>query len=118
MPKKSSLDSGPELVRASRAGNLKKVKELIAQGTDVNYNALAGTPLANAVRAGHIGTAAELIRAGADIHKRSLMGSLVECAVTEDQPKMLSFLLKAGAKPGSSDAADKPLLRAAAENKL
>src|ERR1043166_3052057 len=118
MAKKGSANLNPDLITAARSGNVAKIRELLAQGADVDFSPPAGTPLSNAVSKGKIEAAAELIKAGADINQHCLFGTLLEEAVIKKQPKMVAFLLESGANPGANGSDCTPLLRATTANDL
>ena len=70
-PGGAAEDPGDALRRAASAGDLAKVKELLAAGVDVNAaNAYGGTPLSFACDKGHAAVVDLLLERGADIHTR------------------------------------------------
>src|ERR1700683_5410935 len=65
-----------ELHKAARAGNLKQVEALIAEGVPVDAkDSVGGTPLHYAAWAGELGVAEYLIRMGADVNARHANGA-------------------------------------------
>ena len=63
------------LVWAAGQGNTPKVRQILAQGADVNATDQFGkTALMHAARAGHAQTASALVEAGADVNARSASG--------------------------------------------
>jgi hypothetical protein len=92
--------SAEELRRAASAGDLAKVKELVAAGVDVNAaNAYGGTALAFAVDRGHAAVVDFLLDHGADPNaKDTFYGSTpLEWALDGD-PAIVRSLLEKGAK--------------------
>ncbi|MEW6305884.1 MAG: ankyrin repeat domain-containing protein [Verrucomicrobiota bacterium] len=115
---KGKTSLGPALINAARQGDLGKVRELVAQGADVNYAPPAGTPLQNAISSGKPEVAAELIKAGADVNQQTIFGTLVMGAVRSGNPQMLKLLIEAGAELKGGPLGGSPLLQAVTENKL
>jgi ankyrin repeat protein/peroxiredoxin len=89
-----------DLHRAARAGNLKQVQALIAEGAPVNIrNALGGTPLHDAAWSGEKEVAAYLISMGADVNARHAEGGStpLHYAVLTNHPDVVEVLLDHGA---------------------
>lgn len=108
-------DPGEALRRAATAGDLVKVKELLAAGVDVNAaNAYGGTALAFAADKGHAAVVDLLIERGANINARdSFYGSTpLAWAVRHEHLEIVRTLLAKGAQ-GESEA----LIRAATEGR-
>jgi cytohesin len=92
--------SSDYLNKAVRAGNLKQVEELIAEGVPVNgRNSLGGTPLHDAAWAGEKEIAAYLISQGADVNARHAEGGStpLHYAVLTNHPEVVEVLLDHGA---------------------
>lgn len=92
-----------ELHHAAQDGSLDQVKNLIAQGRDVNlFDELSLTPLHHAVEAGHLEVAQYLLDHGADIdaHDEAMAGNTPLANVAgECPPRVARFLIEAGADP-------------------
>ena len=92
--------SSDYLNKAARAGNLKQVQDLIAEGAPVNgRDALGGTPLHDAAWAGEKDIAAYLIQMGADVNARHAEGGStpLHYAVLTNHPDVVEVLLDHGA---------------------
>jgi ankyrin repeat protein len=104
MPKKTAGN----LVEAAKAGDLARVKELIAQGADVNAKTERGKNILEEVyrdrRKEEIACA--LIRAGADVRAANVS---LWMAVAEERAAIVKTLIEAGADVNAGS----PLLRAA-----
>ncbi len=92
-------DKGLDLLRASAAGNISRVRELIKAGADVNAKTKDGeTVLMWASFSGHVDTARELIKAGADLNAKQKDGETVlMMAAGEGHTDTTKELIKAGA---------------------
>jgi ankyrin repeat protein/peroxiredoxin len=89
-----------DLNKAARAGNLKLVESLIAEGVPVNArNSLGGTPLHDAAWSGEKDVAAYLIKMGADVNARHSEGGStpLHYAVLTNHPDVVEVLLDHGA---------------------
>jgi ankyrin repeat protein/peroxiredoxin len=92
--------SSDYLNKAARAGNLKQVQDLIAEGTPVNgRDSLGGTPLHDAAWAGEKDVAAYLISKGAEVNARHTEGGStpLHYAVLTNHPEVVELLLDHGA---------------------
>lgn len=92
--------SSDYLNKAARAGNLKQVQALIADGAPVNArDSLGGTPLHDAAWAGEKDIAAYLIQMGADVNARHTEGGStpLHYAVLTNHPDVVEVLLDHGA---------------------
>jgi len=88
------------LNKAARAGNLKQVQALIADGAPVNgRDALGGTALHDAAWSGEAQVAAYLIEMGADVNARHAEGAStpLHYAVLTNHPDVVEILLEHGA---------------------
>jgi hypothetical protein len=114
-PAGAAEDPGDALRRAASAGDLAKVKELLAAGVDVNAaNAYGGTALAFAADKGHAAVVDLLLERGADINaKDRFYGSTpLAWAVRHGHTGIVRTLLAKGAQ-GETEA----LIRAATEGR-
>lgn len=103
------------LQSAAADGDLTRVRQLLADGIDVDGQDSAGrTPLLYAVSRGHIEVARVLIDAGAAIHaqrsERSAFLSPLCTAVDARQPEILQLLLDRGAGVRREERSDLDLL--------
>lgn len=88
---------GRELFSAAEAGDLGKVRELLAQGADVNTRGDKGLmPLHCAAYGGHVEIAELLIEKGADVNATSYLGKTPLFFATDK--KMIALLKKHGAR--------------------
>jgi ankyrin repeat protein len=92
-----------QLHRAAGAGDLSRVRELLAAGYPVNrFDALGKTPLHYAVAGEHVAVVDALLRAGANVnaHDERVIGDtpLGECAASCSL-EMAKRLIDAGADP-------------------
>lgn len=94
-------DPGDALRRAASAGDLTKVKELLAAGVDVNAaNAYGGTALAFACDKGQTAVVELLLERGADIHARDTFygSSPLDWAADHGHADIVRTLLAKGAQ--------------------
>jgi ankyrin repeat protein len=83
---------------AVRNGNLKRVKELLNQGVNINARDQAGfTPLHAAAFARRLNVVQELLKRGAHVNPRNMWGS-TPLHLTRD-PQIFHALIEAGANP-------------------
>ena len=89
-----------ELRQAARAGDLKRVRELLRQGVDVNApKKHVGTPLWFAADEGHAKVVQELLAAGADVNARGeYLARPLHKAAEGGHLQIVRMLLKHGAK--------------------
>ncbi len=95
-----------ELLEAASAGNLEKVKQLLAKDKyNINALDLANyTPLFNAVEQEHIPIVQYLLEHGADIHAQAVTGNTpLHRAIIRDNPQLVRLLLEYGADPWIED---------------
>jgi ankyrin repeat protein len=92
-----------ELHLAAEAGDVERVRELIAQGHDVNaFDEIGHTPLHYAASGEYLGVAALLLQSGADVnaHDESLIGNTPLGEIAGNcSLKMAKLLVNAGADP-------------------
>lgn len=108
-------DPGDALRRAASAGDVAKVKELLAAGVDVNAaNSYGGTALAFAADKGQLAVVNLLLEHGADVNAKDRFYNFAPLlwAVYHDHAEIVRVLLAKGAQ-GESEA----LTAAAAEGK-
>jgi ankyrin repeat protein len=91
----------PALAEAAKKGDLRKVKELISSGHDINDAGKRGSPLILAAQGGHMDVLKTLVEAGADPNITSAMGAtaLNKAAELGNIP-MLNYLLENGSQVG------------------
>ena len=104
LPPLSSAWAGP-LHDAVKAGNLAKVKQLIAQGADVNgKNIFTETPLYRSAQLGHFEISRLLIEKGADVNGISHSGRTpVILAAGNGHEKVVQLLIGKGADVNAKD---------------
>jgi ankyrin repeat protein len=109
-----------ELITAAKAGDVKRIRELVAMGAPLDGNDVDRlTPLLLAVNGGHIDAVVELIKAGADLAKtdhnhRTALGIAADLGFTE----MVKAILACGAPPDGADKPVTPLVRASRHGHL
>ena len=109
------------LMAAIQSGDIKKTKELIRAGVDVNYVRHGdGTPMILAINEGHAEIVYALLDARADINKTAEAdGSPMTAAAANNETKFLKLFLEAGAEIDEVVAGDEtPLITAAASGHL
>jgi ankyrin repeat protein len=86
---------------AAFTGNLKRVKELLNQGANVNERVVTGrTPLHYAAREGNLNVVQELLRRGARVNPRTHYGQTpLGLAASAGHTRVMHALIKAGANP-------------------
>lgn len=89
-----------DLLQASLAGDLARVRSLLAGGADVNTRgSLDMTPLMIAAQDGHLLVVKFLIQNGADIHARNLVGqTALRLASLREREAVMAVLKSAGAQ--------------------
>jgi ankyrin repeat protein len=111
-----------DIFQAIAAGNLERVRALIAQGT--NVNARDGnriTPLGNAIFRNNLPIVQELITLGADVNARNNHGGteLITAVVTRRQLPIIRELITRGADVNARDNfGDTALIHAASRDQL
>ena len=106
-----------DLHDAVNAGDVARVRQLIAEGADANAYDLSGTPLHRAAATGQVFVASLLLDAGADLEAEGEPVSVhpLHVAAFSNQAEMARFLVSRGADIEARDAQDRtPLLVAAA----
>ena len=91
------------LLKATQEGNIKAVKQAIADGTDVNArNSMGRTPLHYAASRGHKEVVELLIAAGAEDVNAKTKGGLtsLDFAILRKHPETADLLRKHGGKTG------------------
>lgn len=112
--KDGKLQHREELIAAAKAGDAKRVQELIAQGVLLDcLDADRLTPLLLAAHAGHVATVVALLEAGADVTRtdhnhRTVLGIAADLGFTE----MVKAVLACGVSPDGVDKPVTPLVRA------
>lgn len=94
------------LIDAVNAGDLVRVRKLIAEGADVSASGLWGTPLHMAVAKGYVAIAAALLDAHADLESAGDPSDAhpLHVAALVDEAAMAAFLLERGADLEARDA--------------
>jgi hypothetical protein len=100
------------LVRAARAGKLRRVTHLLQRGHDINEQDLDGnTPLMAALLAWQYEAAALLLHAGADLQRTDRNGhTALMWACYRNQPELVQRALDSGADPEARTRNGEPLL--------
>ena len=96
-----------ELVDASRKGQVKRIRQLVKKGADVNTTCKCHTPLMTAMYNGQFQSVKALIEAGADVNKRVDVGPRSDTPLSLaggiNKPEYLDLLLKSGADVNKRD---------------
>lgn len=96
-----------ELHEAARRGDLRKIKELLGRGENVNArDAIGYTPLHYAAKSGHLDVVQFLVENGADVNAISLNEFLetpLHMAVSSGRLDVVRFLVERGAHVDSLD---------------
>ncbi len=105
-PRDSSLDL--PLIDAAAAGNVTRVRRLLANGASVRATDARGrTPLIAAAYGNHVRVARVLVRAGADPNEKDATvqsAYLIATSEVGDDPRLLRLLLRNGADVSSRDS--------------
>jgi hypothetical protein len=98
-------DINKELIKGAQRGGAQRVKELIAQGADVNTKRRSGwTSLMIASRRGHTETVNALLAAGADVNTKEPTGrTSLMMASRKGHTEIVKALLAAGADANIKD---------------
>ncbi len=108
------------LHNAARAGDLQRVNQLIAEGSDVNAIGGMGkrTPMHSAAESGKMEVIMALIKAGADINSKEQMlnSTPLHFAAMYDRTEAAIALIKAGADVNASDMYNHPILNYTSRN--
>jgi cytochrome c len=105
--------AGP-LQDAARAGDIELIKQLLAQGADINENVGVGTALWYAIQEDHPEAAVFLIQHGADVNARTPWGTPLYGAAAQGLEVVAQLLLERGADPNARSIGNQtPLLVAA-----
>ncbi|TCJ18630.1 ankyrin repeat domain-containing protein [Flaviaesturariibacter flavus] len=94
------------LVRAARAGNLRRIELLLRRGQDINEQDLEGnTPLMAALLAWQYPAAEQLLQQGPDLARTDRNGhTALMWACYRDQPRLVEAMLALGADPKARTA--------------
>ena len=100
------LAADAEMVRVASAGDIDRVRAMLAEGIGPDARDEAGqTALAGAVRGGHVAVARLLLSRGADPDRRGLHGlSPLMLATMRDPGELAALLLRHRADPDRRDA--------------
>src|SRR5262245_20812007 len=85
------------LYQASSAGDIGQVRQLIAEGAEVNLKYRCDAPLHAAAAAGQLEIAKLLISAGADVNGYGCWGTPLNAAAAAGQLEIAKLLISAGA---------------------
>ena len=96
------MDLSEKLIVASQKGQVKRIRELVEKGADVNTTVGIGhTPLITAMCSVQLQSVRALIKAGADVNRRVDVGPRSDTPLTTaagiNNPTFLDLLLKSGA---------------------
>lgn len=105
--------AGP-LGNAAKSGDIGQIKQLLAEGADVNEPGLA-TPLFYAVQRNHTDAARLLIERGADVNRASTWGTPLHEAAKRGNAEIVALLLEKGADPTVTASKGMTPLHSAAE---
>jgi ankyrin repeat protein len=100
------LAANAEMVRVASAGDIDRVRAMLAEGIGPDARDEAGqTALAGAVRSGHVAVARLLLSRGADPDRRGLHGlSPLTLATMRDHGELAALLLRHRADPDRRDS--------------
>ena len=97
--KPSNPKADRALLEIAKVGNIEAVKQVVANGADVNAKDTIGyTPLHHAAFGGHKEVAELLIAKGADVNAKDKNGNMpLDAANDGNQPEIMDLLVKHGA---------------------
>jgi cytochrome c len=112
-PITSSAVSAGLLQDAAKEGDLNKIKQLLAQGVNVNEKTGLAPALHYAIREGHVKAVELLITRGADVNATSTWGAPLHLAASGGHADIARLLLERGADPNARRKTQTPLHLAA-----
>ena len=107
----TSISFADPIHEAAGTGNINLVKQLLADGVDIDAPDLDGTPLQWALIENQMEVATLLLERGADPNVKGWDGTLLESAAINGNIELTKLLLKHGANPNIGDSST-PLIRA------
>lgn len=117
MPVDEQASRNQWLIISGKTGRIEKLKEMLAQGADIDASDRYGTALMYAADRGHIDYVAEIIRLGADVNRTSSDGkTAAEFAADSGHRAIVDLLFAHGARYAPLEEARD--LRAAIANGL
>jgi cytochrome c len=105
-------NAGP-LQDAAKAGDVEQIKQLLAQGADINQSTGLATALYYAIQEDHTEAAILLIERGADVNAPSMWGTPLHAGAAEGLTEVVRLLLEHGADPNARINLETPLHLAA-----
>src|SRR5262245_48708395 len=105
-------NAGP-LQDAAREGDVEQIKQLLAQGADINQSTGTATALYYAIQEDHSDAAVLLIDRGADVNAPSIWGTPLHAGAAEGLTEVVRLLLEHGADPNARTNLQTPLHLAA-----
>src|SRR5215510_9927562 len=92
-----SIARSDSLYQASSTGDIEQVRQLIAEGAEVNLKYRCDAPLHAAAAAGQLEVVKLLIDAGADVNAYGCFGMPLHAAMATGQVEIARLLVSAGA---------------------